>query len=269
MSFGNRLTAYDGGLEPSSNEQFLKDWFSPEKLKYLNRSNTRDHFMALMNMLEICIPGKPKVSFDRKKDIMLFQFQNGDALLTFEYLSDGQKAMIAMVADLGIRCLILNAGIFGDESIIKSSGVVLIDEIDLHIHPKWQKEIIQNLRRAIPRIQFIITTHSPFVIQALEAGELVEWEQDRKFGMYVNQSLEDIAENVQDVANPQWSLKRQEMFDTAKDIFREMNKATNLSKLEKTRMRSHFLKSIKPFSDNLAYCAYIELKLFENGFSES
>lgn len=59
----------------------------------------------------------------------------------------------------------------------KTPGVVLIDEVDLSLHPTWQKRIIRILKEQFPRIQFICATHSPFIIQSLEDGELVTLDQ--------------------------------------------------------------------------------------------
>lgn len=267
IRFGDRLSAYDGCLEPSSNEQFLKTWFSPEKLRYLSHSRSEHLFQELLSILQESIPGKPKVSVSKDKKEMLFQFSNSESSLSFDFLSDGQKAMIAMIADISIRCLILNRNSFANEVIKNTSGVVLIDEIDLHIHPKWQREIIDNLKNAFPRLQFIITTHSPFVIQSLEDGELVRLNSNSPNGKYVNQSLEDIVEEIQGVENPQWSKKREEMFDTALNVFKQMKESTNLTENQKNNLKNKILSSINPYSDNMAYCAFIKLKMIENGLN--
>ena len=103
--------------------------------------------------------------------------------------------MLAMVADIAFRCTLLNPKL-GEEAAIKTLGVVLIDELDLHLHPSWQKQTVHNLKRTFPQIQFITTTHSPFVIEELDDGELIKLDPEA-VGEYVDQSIEDIAENVQ------------------------------------------------------------------------
>lgn len=62
----------------------------------------------------------------------------------------------------------------GGDAAIKTPGIVLIDEIDLHLHPKWQRVVVNHLREAFPKVQFIISTHSPFIIQSLQAGEVID-----------------------------------------------------------------------------------------------
>jgi predicted ATP-binding protein involved in virulence len=61
----------------------------------------------------------------------------------------------------------------GDEAISNSKGVVLIDEIDQHLHPRWQRRIVGDLKRVFPNIQFIATTHSPFIVQSLDIDEVI------------------------------------------------------------------------------------------------
>lgn len=81
-------------------------------------------------------------------------------------LSDGERGTLALVLDLTRRLAQANPGLADPTA--EGEAVVLIDEIDLHLHPKWQRQIVQNLRRAFPRCQFIATTHSPQVIGEVE-----------------------------------------------------------------------------------------------------
>lgn len=77
-------------------------------------------------------------------------------------LSDGERGSLALVLDLTRRLAQANPGL--DDPAATGPGVVLIDEIDLHLHPKWQREMVRNLQEAFPRLQFIATTHSPQVV---------------------------------------------------------------------------------------------------------
>jgi predicted ATP-binding protein involved in virulence len=90
-------------------------------------------------------------------------------------LSDGQRSMYEKVADLAIRAVMLNSFLFGDDKEIpeppdlpivlaKTPGVVLIDEVDVHLHPNWQRRVVADLRQTFPRVQFICTTHSAQVV---------------------------------------------------------------------------------------------------------
>lgn len=81
--------------------------------------------------------------------------------LRIEQMSDGYKIMIAMISDIASRAAEANPQM---ENPLLSKGIILIDEIDLHLHPLWQREIAGQLSRTFPNIQFILSTHSPVVI---------------------------------------------------------------------------------------------------------
>lgn len=86
--------------------------------------------------------------------------------LPVELLSDGIRNMIGMIADIAFRATKLNPQ-FGSAAATKTSGVVLIDEVDMHLHPEWQQVVLQSLTAAFPRMQFIVTTHSPQVLSTV------------------------------------------------------------------------------------------------------
>ena len=86
-------------------------------------------------------------------------------------LSDGHKRLIFIVTDLAFRAALLNKGLYGAECALKSRGTVLIDEIDLHLHPSLQATILKGLRAAFPGLQFIVTTHAPMVMTGVESNE--------------------------------------------------------------------------------------------------
>lgn len=91
--------------------------------------------------------------------------------------SDGVKAMVGLVGDLASRAWLLNPQ-FGEEAAQKTPGIVLIDEVDMHLHPTWQQGVVQSLREAFPKVQFILTTHSPQVLSTVEAECIRMLQQD-------------------------------------------------------------------------------------------
>ena len=86
-------------------------------------------------------------------------------------LSDGYKRLVNMVTDLAFRCALLNQGIYGEEACLKTKGTVLIDEIDLHLHPTLQSIVIKSLQNAFPNLQFVITTHAPMVMTSIQSNK--------------------------------------------------------------------------------------------------
>lgn len=116
--------------------------------------------------------------------------------LNVAQLSDGERNMLALVGDMARRFSVLNPGLQNPN---EGAGVALIDEVDLHLHPRWQREVIGNLEVAFPNCQFVITTHSPQVlgelkpesVMLLREGELVGHPQ-ASYGLTSGQVLEEI-----------------------------------------------------------------------------
>jgi len=88
-------------------------------------------------------------------------------------MSDGQRALIGLVADIARRACLLNAPYLGKRTLLETPGLVLIDELDLHLHPRWQRRVIGDLKRIFPNIQFFATTHSPQIIGEATPEEIV------------------------------------------------------------------------------------------------
>lgn len=94
-----------------------------------------------------------------------YLFERGGMGVPFRSLSDGYRAFIAWVADLLYHVCY---GCPSGKRLVESAGVVLVDEIDLHLHPKWQAKVIRTVAKALPRMQFIFTSHSPLIVGSLE-----------------------------------------------------------------------------------------------------
>lgn len=92
-----------------------------------------------------------------------------DVELRIDQLSDGEKCLMALVGDLARRLAIANPNVV---NALNGRGIVLIDEIDLHLHPAWQPRVISNLPKAFPNCQFVVSTHSPQIISHVPAGNL-------------------------------------------------------------------------------------------------
>jgi len=134
----------------------------------------------------------------RRSPLRMTVKKQGQELIV-DQLSDGEKCLLAMVGDLARRLAIANPSL---EKPLEGSAVVLIDEIELHLHPKWQREIIPALTRTFPNCQFIITTHSPqvisqvkpdgiYILEATPEG-IVAKRPESSFGRDSNRILEDL-----------------------------------------------------------------------------
>lgn len=87
------------------------------------------------------------------------------------HLSDGYKRLVNIVIDLSLRCYFLNAKKYETNCCHESEGVVLIDEVDQHLHPELQSIVLQSFHRAFPKLQFIVTSHAPMVLSSVETNE--------------------------------------------------------------------------------------------------
>jgi predicted ATP-binding protein involved in virulence len=171
-------------------------------------------------------------------------------------LSDGERSFLAIVGDLIRRLSLANPEL---KNPLLGAGVVLIDELELHLHPKWQREVVEKLRTTFPNIQFITTTHSPFIIQSLRPGELINLDPD-EFGEYADKSVEDIAENIMGVKDPQKSERFREMVETAETYFRLVRAASPQSEEERNLLRARLDQLSEPFSDDPAYVALLRIE---------
>ena len=134
-------------------------------------------------------------------------------------------------------------------------GIVVIDEIDLSLHPTWQRKIIGILKELFPRIQFICATHSPFIIQSLEEGELITLDQQLD-SEYSGESIEDIAEGVMGVEMAQYSEKKRKMYKAAQNYLKALEQAESQEDLDALRNEMDRLEAM--YSENPAYLALIE-----------
>lgn len=118
-----------------------------------------------------CIEYAQDFYFDIKNGVIKLKWQ-GKGEIPLNYLSHGVKNMVSIIADIAYRCLRLNPHL-GLEAAQKTEGIVLIDELDAHLHPSWQLTIVDNLKKTFPKIQFVVTTHSPLIIGSADVGELI------------------------------------------------------------------------------------------------
>lgn len=111
---------------------------------------------AIMSMLDDCsnlrVARKPRLEM---------KIDKGNISLNVSQMSDGEKCTMALLGDLARRLTLANPRL---ENPLLGEGIVLIDEIELHMHPSWQRKILDVLKRIFPNLQFIITTHSPIIL---------------------------------------------------------------------------------------------------------
>lgn len=167
--------AYKCALDEQVDFKSAFDWiYSYEKniLKELEFEGTDE---AFIQAIKEAIPAIKQIFIDKKNDEFTAQIQmTGDLTprwLTYDMMSDGFKSMINIVAEIAYRCIELN-GFLGKDAVKKTPGIVMIDEVDLYLHPHWQQHILEDLQKAFPMFQFIVTTHSPFIVQSVDTNNI-------------------------------------------------------------------------------------------------
>lgn len=215
----DQLSAYDEALSGASSDfRLFFEWFrNREDLENEERLRSGHHRLfddddvvrpkltngfdwqltAVRQAIEAFLPGVKGLRIQRSPLRMVLE--KGDQLLSVNQLSDGEKCLMALVGDLARRLSIANPGL---EKPREGVAIVLIDEIDLHLHPAWQRSIIPNLRNAFPNCQFILTTHSPQVLSHVPSNQIAILKSvegnvtlnrtDDAFGRDSNRILEDI-----------------------------------------------------------------------------
>jgi predicted ATP-binding protein involved in virulence len=208
---------------------------------------------AIQRCVEVLLGGFANLRVEEQPPRLLVD-KDGH-ILDISQLSDGERSLIAIVTDLCRRLALANPGL---NDPLQGTGVVLIDEIELHLHPKWQREVVDKLRLLFPNIQFIATTHSPYVIQALRPGELHLLDNEMT-GEYANRGLEEITVKVMGIENPELTPHYHEMLVVARDYYRLLEVARPADEQQRRRIRRILDELVHPYADNPAYQAYLEM----------
>ena len=255
---GSRMEGYVDCLEAESSSKWLLRWFKTMKLIELEEGEVPAEVRIVKKALKTCVENWKDIDFNRRYQELVVTFRDG-TLMPFRLLSDGVRNMLAMVRDIAYRAVVLNP-FMGVNEALQVPGIVLIDEIDLHLHPKWQQHIVADLRHTFPNIQFIATTHSPFIIQSMQHDEVLNLNGLQ--GEYYLQSIEDIVEKVMGLPVPlaQRGRRFQEMWNTATKYYQLLEQATdaNAESLKEIEVELDHLTTL--YSDDIAYHAFLEMK---------
>ena len=162
----SRLDGYRTSIDSRvSIDQFLL-WIDRENRISLQQGRDSTVFSITKQAIISCVEGAKDVYYDAQTEEVVVAIADHGPL-PFQHLSDGQRLTIAMIGDIAQKAVRLNPQ-FGQEVLTKTPGIVLIDELDLHLHPKWQRRIAGDLMRIFPSLQFFATTHSPQIIGELQ-----------------------------------------------------------------------------------------------------
>jgi predicted ATP-binding protein involved in virulence len=177
-------------------ETALLEWIEAEISISLQKKNDTNALAVMKQALVDCVEDAKTIYYDpRVKDLIVVMADGKPQM--FRNLSDGQRVMLTMIGDLAKRAITLNPHM-GRDVLRRIVGIVTIDELDLHLHPRWQRRVIHDLKRTFPRIQFVATTHSPQLIgEALpdEIRVLENWDvsnPEHSFGVDSSRILQEV-----------------------------------------------------------------------------
>ena len=193
---GGRAAAYAEALVPRPMyvAQFA-DWMRVQEALAKEQSAAARHLQVLRSAVSRFLPTYENLRPAEENSSGLL-IDQGRIALDVGQLSDGERGVLALVLDLARRLSQANPSL--DDPLSKGHAVVLIDEIDLHLHPKWQRQIVHNLTAAFPRCQFIATSHSPQVIGEVEHDRIQiiangqVYSPSHSFGVDSSRVLEEI-----------------------------------------------------------------------------
>ncbi len=258
LSLARRWDAYAHCFNERIDYDDLRRWFYRETAAAgAKGGHKRPGFEVVRRAVFGCVPGADDLWFDVDRADLVCSI--GGQAQPLSNLSDGQRMLLAMVADIAIKAVTLNAHRLpadtldpeGELLVLKQTpGVVLIDELDLHLHPSWQRRVVADLKRTFPAIQFVCTSHSPQVIGEVPPeqiriidGDLV-YSPDHSFGVDSSRILEEIMDTkprTESVDNLLTKLSRQisdEDFDGARSTLQEVEVILGESDPEITSARA-------------------------------
>jgi predicted ATP-binding protein involved in virulence len=167
----SRFAGYEPGIDGQLTAAEFVRWIARQSwIRFEQGGRQTALLTAVQEAVVSCVPGARALAFDPGIGEVVLRFGD-ETIRSFNHLSDGQRAMLAMVGDIARRAATLNPHLGADAPAL-TPGIVLIDELDLHLHPKWQRRVAADLKRVFPRLQFVCTTHSPQILgETLPTGE--------------------------------------------------------------------------------------------------
>lgn len=234
-----RTVGYVEALEESSSIKMLLNWcVKMEQVSWQKNQKIAEyeavkravaHFMGLMDH-----GSRYEVFYDKQTEELMYS--EGGMVLSVTDLSSGYQSLIWMVFDIAFRMALLNPFLL--EKITETPGIVLIDELDMHLHPKWQWKVIRALRETFPNVQFIAATHAPILFASAEDVWVIDIEGEKPgyskshYGIDVNTAVKqfqgryDLPEEVAELSNAFYEAMDKEDYSNAKKMLDQLSAKT-------------------------------------------
>lgn len=238
-----RTVGYTDALHDASNIKLLLNWcVKMEQVSWQKEMKIAEYEAvkrAVSDFMQYMEPGSEcNIFYDKQHEELMYK--KDDTVLPVMSLSAGYQSLIWMVLDIAYRMAVLNP--FMKEQIAQTSGVVLIDEIDMHLHPRWQWNIINALQNVFPNVQFIAATHSPILFASAKNVWLIDVDggeieySDSHYGLDINTAINEYQETLE---MPLEVKKKTDHFNNAMDKENYAEALSILEDLEKNTAPTH------------------------------
>ena len=184
LKTNTRTNGYTDCLEGTTNIKMMMNWFKRMTIQKYQRMEENlggiPELDTVYNAMCRCFEAVTgyqdvRMQYNLNTNDLDVYYTNRKGLrmqIPLHQLSDGYKSTISLIADIAYRMAVLNPQLL-DRVLEQTSGIILIDEIDLHLHPAWQQRVLKDLTSIFPKVQFIVSTHAPAVINSVRSENLL------------------------------------------------------------------------------------------------
>ena len=177
----DRICGYIGCLDDNLDLKAMKSWCLDMELEAFHAEKPIKEYELFKNIVSTFMAKMtgassiPTVYYSRKREDLVYQ--EGGRAVPIDYMSAGYQSLLWMIMDMAFRLAQLNPSINDYQ---KVPGIVMIDEIDMHLHPTWQWRVVDALHEVFPKVQFILATHSPIIISSAKNANLIALHGDEE-----------------------------------------------------------------------------------------
>jgi|TARA_R110000851_G_C13093378_1_gene567130 predicted ATP-binding protein involved in virulence len=173
----------------------------------------------VFNAINTFMPNLVNFHLDYTGEYIDLKMEKDECLISVLHLSQGEKSLMALVGDIARRLVMLNPG---RSDPLQGDGVVMIDEIDLHLHPGWQQKVVGRLQATFPKLQLVLTTHSPQVLSTVRNRNIRVFDRangsiDTPLAMSYGEESQDVMQSIMGV-DPQPPVPEKKMLDELTEL---------------------------------------------------
>ena len=263
----SRLNGYIDSLDGTANIKLMMNWFKKMTVqKYQNQENgtgSIPEFDVVCKAVEMYyekITGHTNavLQFNLGTNELDIYYDRGDKRMRMplSQLSDGYKGTLSLITDIAYRMSLLNPDL-REKALAETPGLVMIDEVDLHLHPTWQERILEDLTTIFPRVQFIVTTHAPIVINSIRSENLILLRDNRPESAGLEVYGKDANSIIQTV------MRSNERPERVKKMFDDFYSAVDEGKHDEARAILNGIEGEIGVDDTEAAACEVQLSLEE------